>query len=993
MKTIPGRSRLAAGVAAAVLLAGMASGCGKGTGAGFGSGDGSGDGGSGDQTGGDQSTAAGPDGRNSADGGRDGAGDGGDVGTGEDDTHGTEVRNGDGGPADAADSRPELEAELDLVQYVSPFIGTDDSNSPHPVPGGAGGSTYPGAVVPFGMVQLGPDTPTASPSGYRYGDNEIEQFSLTHLNGAGCPNDEDIPFLPIVGDLGKSPGTNWPYYKSGYKKATEEAAPGYYRVELDRYKILAELTTTTRTGFARFTFPPTSAARLLVHTGRSATGNWEGEVQIVAADRIEGTVAAGAFCWTPTAFLIHFAMEFDRPVTGYGTWLANKVSPGSDGTSGTASGVYVTFDTAASPVVQMKVGMSYVSVWNAWENLEEENAGWDFDQVRKAASDQWNTVLNRVQVTGGSPEDLSKFYTALYHAFQNPNVASDVNGEYMGFDGIVHSAGRITYQNFSGWDIIRSWMHLAAAVAPEGPDIVASMVQDGIEGGLLPFWTHQNVETHVMVGDPGTVNVANAYAMGVRGFDEGAALDLMKKSADNPYETQRWALEDWLNLHFVGNAAISLEYAMADFALAQFGKAVGDEAAYSKYLSRSDYWRESWNPEHGYIEPKFTTPAIGADAARIYEVQVFGPGAPSQNVAQGGTATASGQCNVLEGPEKAVNGTWDGGTSDKWCDNSGSDKWWQVDLGSVTQINKVVIYHAGAGGESPAWNTMEFRIEVSGDGGAGGAGGGWMEVAAVTDNSESVTGHEFSALGVRYVRIDIDKAIQGAAIGAWDCQPFDPAAECGFIEGNAAQYVWMVPHNLHGLFELMGGHASAVARLDDLFVELNSGTNSPHFYIGNEPEHGTPWTYNFAGAPWKTPEVVRRIVEEEFGTGPGGLPGNDDLGATSAWLVWAYLGLYPAIPGTDVLVLSGPFFPSAVVHLANGNVLTISGSGTEGTGEAGEPPKYIEGLLINGVPASKSWLRFADISTGGTLEFKMGTSPGTEWGTGEQDLPPSFPPY
>ena len=295
-----------------------------------------------------------------------------------------------------------------------------------------------------------------------------------------------------------------------------------------------------------------------------------------------------------------------------------------------------------------------------------------------------------------------------------------------------------------------------------------------------------------MVGDPGTVNVANAYAMGVRGFDTDAALQLMKTSADDPNHTQRWALSDWINLHFVGNAATTLEYAMADFALAQYAQALGDTASYQKYLARSDYWRESWNPADGYIEPRVAGAQPGADAARIYEVQIFGPTAPTTDLALAGTATASASCSANEGPEKAINGTWNGGSSDKWCDNISSSKWWQVNLGSAQSIDKIVVYHAGAGGESNAWDTQDFTLDVSTDAST------WTTVATVKGNKDDISTHSFTATSARYVRLSISAAIQGSTPGAWDCQPFDPAAECGFIEGNGAQYVWMVPHDLEG---------------------------------------------------------------------------------------------------------------------------------------------------------------------------------------------------
>ena len=278
-------------------------------------------------------------------------------------------------------------------------------------------------------------------------------------------------------------------------------------------------------------------------------------------------------------------MEFDRNFREFGTWLGDELVPDRASVSGSPVGGYVTFDTSVNQIVQMKVGLSYVSIANAEANLQSRESWLGFQRgTRMPPARAGTPCLNRIQVEGGSEKELTKFYTALYHVFENPNIASDVNGEYMGFDDEVHASEHPVYQNYSGWDIIRSWTHLLATIAPEAPDIIASMVQDGVEGGLLPFWSHENVETQVMVGDPGTVNVANAYAMGVRGFDAEAALQLMKKSADDPNDTQRWGLSDWLNLHYVGNAAISLEYAMADFALSRYALALGDSTDAQRYL-------------------------------------------------------------------------------------------------------------------------------------------------------------------------------------------------------------------------------------------------------------------------------------------------------------------------------------------------------------------------------------------------------------------------
>src|SRR3954451_19455285 len=202
-------------------------------------------------------------------------------------------------------------ADLDLVQYVNPFIGTDDSNSPNPVGGGAGGSTYPGADVPFGGVQFSPDTPTASPSGYRDRDRTIEEFSLTNFNGAGCANNEDLGLLPVTGALGSSPGTAWTSYASAYTKTNEVAQAGYYKNRLDKYSTNVEVTSTTRTGVMRLQFPSNTQSRLLINTSRSATGNRTGNISI-SGSTATAMATAGGICGSSNAYPIYFSIKFDR---------------------------------------------------------------------------------------------------------------------------------------------------------------------------------------------------------------------------------------------------------------------------------------------------------------------------------------------------------------------------------------------------------------------------------------------------------------------------------------------------------------------------------------------------------------------------------------------------------------------------------------------------------------------------------------------------------
>ncbi|WP_369373873.1 GH92 family glycosyl hydrolase [Streptomyces sp. cg36] len=716
-------------------------------------------------------------------------------------------------------------APLPLTQYVDPFIGTDDSNAPNPVPGGAGGSTYPGAVVPFGGVQFSPDTPTASPSGYRYKDTSVEDFSLTHFDGAGCANNEDLPLLPVTGALGSSPGTDWTGYASGYTKSNEVARPGYYKTRLDRYGTDVELSATTRTGMGRLTYPASTSSRLLVATGRSATGGRAGTVR-VNGDELTGSVTAGGFCGSSKTYQIYFDIRFDRTPTGFGTWSGGSVTDGSANASGTNTGAYVTFDTTGSGTVQFKVALSYVSVAGAQANMAAENGGWDFGAVRSAADDAWNGMLNRIQVSGGTTAERQKFYTSLYHVLQSPNISSDAGGDYRGFDNAVHHSARPVYQNYSGWDIYRSWAALVALIAPtEASDIAKSMVLDGQQGGLLPKWSQQTNEDFVMTGDPGPIIVSSMYAFGARDFDTSAALALMEK-ASNGGTAQGSAIRGrqstYTSLHYLDDPSDSLEYSASDFAVAQFAKALGDSSGYTTHMGRAQWWRNTFGPDSSYVQ------------------------------------------------QRRSDGSW-----------------------------------------------------------------------------------------------------------TW---PLDPASQSTFTEGNASQYTWMVPYDFADLINSMGGRQTAVQRLDHHFTEVNAGQSRPYYYIGNEPEHGVPWAYNYARHPAGATDAVRKVMAESFTTGAGGLPGNDDLGATSAWYVWAAIGMYPATPGADTLALHGPQFPSVLIQRDAGNIsVTASGSGP-----------YVQGLTVNGTATSHNYLRYPDVASGATLAYTTGATPGAVWGTGAADVPPSF---
>lgn len=713
----------------------------------------------------------------------------------------------------------------DLAKWVNPFVGTRPGGADHGTGGGAG-NTFPGAVVPFGMVQWSPDTVKPQHGGYFYDDNQLTGFSLTHLSGAGCDTYQDLPFIPFAGEVTTSPATDPARYHLSFSHANEQATPGRYQVTLDS-GVKVELTATQRTGAGRFTYPAGVPSTLLINAGGSVAGTDDAQLD-VGKDSISGWVSSGRFCGTDSHYRVYFYAQFDTPFAATGTWRNGTVTPRT--VSGPATGAWVSFPNVTGTTVNVRVGLSFVSVAGAKANLQAEHANRPFDEIAAAARKSWNDRLSQIRIEGGTDAQRTTFYTALYHAFVQPSVFSDADGKYIGFDGRVHTAerGHAMYTNFSGWDIYRSEIQLLALLAPaETSDIVRSMIAYAEQGGSWDRWTVANDYTGVMNGDPYHIIVSTAYAFGAKDFDANKALLLMRKGATQTTSqgyVERPGLADYLRLGYVpGAGADTLEYTSADFAIAQLARRLGDSATYQEFMQRAQYWQNLYNPASGYLQPR------NAD-------------------------------------------------------------------GSFTQ-------------------------------------------------------------------------------------PYDPASPSGWVEGNGAQYTWMVPYDVAGLFTALGGNAAVISRLDTFFTQLNAGTKEPYAFLGNEPTLQTPWLYDFAGAPYKTQALVRRVQNELYNPNPEGLVGNDDLGEMSSWYVWSALGLYPEIPGRAELVLGSPLFDKAVVKTGAGKTITINGSG--------DGP-YVTGLTVNGTATTRTWLPEDFVASGGTLDFTLSATPDTTWGSGPGDVPPSF---
>jgi predicted alpha-1,2-mannosidase len=559
--------------------------------------------------------------------------------------------------APAAATTPALPALVaDPAALVHPFDGTGTG----PVSPGTVGE-FPGADLPFGMIQWSPDTePNAvqSGGGYDDADSQINGFSLTHLSGTGCPSYQDVPILPTTGPIGATPAKTL----AAFSHTGESAAPGRYQVQLHSpAPVTTTLAVTERSGIAAFTFPSGQEANVLFKVADSANPVSAASVEVVGHHEIEGQVTSGQFCGTGTNYTLHFVARFQDDFRASGTFGNAGTAPGSTTCAGTTCGAYVTFDpTSAARTVLMKVGISFVSTADAALNLHAEDPGWSITHVATAAHDAWNAVLRRVAVGGGTSTERHTFYTALYHSLLFPNVVSDVNGDYAGSDGKIHTDhARQEYANFSEWDTYRSEIQLESLVDPHAVgDMVQSLVDDAEQGGWLPKWAIVGGDESQMNGDSADPIIADAYAMGVRNFDVRAALTYMVKGAtqaetNHGLEIERQYLSQYLTQHYVNAGSLdltsidysiggsaTLEYALDDFAISRIADAEHDTTLAATMRGRAANWEYLFNPATGYIQARGPDGSFPPGPA--FETSQFEPG---------------GQTGFEEG--NAIQYTWD----------------------------------------------------------------------------------------------------------------------------------------------------------------------------------------------------------------------------------------------------------------------------------------------------------------------------------------------
>lgn len=730
---------------------------------------------------------------------------------------------------------------------VDPFIGT-----------GGEGHTFPGAISPFGMIQLSPDTDTrcrirecySHAAGYRFEDTTIQGFSHTHFSGAGHSDLGDFLVMPVSGesvplDPGDpaKPGTG---YRSRFSHASETSTPGYYAVTLADPVVRAEMTAGVRVGVHRYTFPAGKAAHLLLDL-RSSLYNYQGKI-LWSSIRVrpDGTITGARETrgWAPARKLF-FAMRPNAAPRSHAFVNREENIPykgfqgpgrGREDVSqlqGQALVARLDFGVLDKPL-ELKVAISSIDEDAAIANLESEPG--DFDTIRLRTRNAWERALGAVRVEA-PPSVRKMFQTAVYHTLMAPSVFSDADGRYRGPDDQVHLAKDFTFHStFSLWDTFRAEHPLLLLLQPESrnADFVRSLLasQQASPFGILPVWQYQGRETWTMIGYHSVPVIADAYLKGVRGFDADDALDAMVKSATyRPYG----GLDHYMELGFVPidrepeAASKTVEYAFDDWTIARMARQMGRLDVAKAFEKRAGYWRNSFDAKTGFLR------ARNADGT--------------------------------------------------------------------------------------------FRT------------------------------------------------------------PFDPTAinyGSDYTEGNAWQYSWFVPQDQAGMFDVLGGDAAAVRKLDAMFDYDNAKLDYSHaediagligqYIHGNEPSHHVAYLYAFAGQPWRTQKRLKQIVDSQYNTTAAGLSGNDDLGQMSAWLVFTMLGFYPVAPGSSEYVIGRPFVDRATLNLPNGKRFSIVADALS------DANRYVGQVALNGRTLDRTYLRHAEIMAGGELRFTMQATPNRSWG-------------
>jgi predicted alpha-1,2-mannosidase len=726
---------------------------------------------------------------------------------------------------------------------------------------------FSSACRPFGMVNLSPDTELGGAwgSGYRYDTHEIKGFSHVHA--------WQLSALSVMPVNGKTQELKNDFY-SAFSHENEIVAPGYHKVELKRFDITAELTSTTRVGFHKYTFKNKNDKSVLIRLSgpNGPCEITEGKITKINSREFSGYVMNAATRRRPKETPVFFYIILNRPVKELATWTGDKIVENSEGVEGTDSGAFLIFNSEPNEPVLMKVGIAYTNEEQARKNIEAELTHWDFEKVVAESKEEWNNWLSKIEVKGGTRNDRVRFYTDLWKALQGRRIISDAGGTYCDFTGTdrlikqipLNESGKPKFNHHNSdsfwgaqWTIATLWPLVYPKVAS---DFCNSLLNYYTDGGLIPRGPSGGNYTYVMTGASSTPFIVSAWMKGIRDFDINLAYNGMKKNhlpgglmAKAGYEhttSEAGGIEPYIEKGYVPHpykpqiqafhkdgAGMTMEYSFQDWTLAQLAKLLGKTDDYSYFLQRSDNWKNLFDKSYGFIRPK----------------------------------DADGK-----------------------------------------------------------WRT-----------------------------------------------------------------PFDPYeyVNDGFVESNAAQMTWFVPHDYNGLAELMGGNQALANKLNNEFTKaqkqgftsgkahadetLEQARRIPVNY-GNQPSMQTAFIFNAVGEPWLTQKWSRAVIDSVYsGVSPYvGFNGDEDQGLMGSLSVLMKIGLFQLDAGAKdnpAYQIGSPIFDEITITLDNryytGKTFKII------TSNNSRENIYIQSVKLNGKLLTRMYLLHKEIVSGGELVLEMGPAP------------------
>jgi predicted alpha-1,2-mannosidase len=741
----------------------------------------------------------------------------------------------------------------DPMQWVDLHIGL-----------GGHGHCFPAATMPFGAVQLGPDTYNAGwdwCSGYHFSDTSLMGFSHTHLSGTGCGDLLDFLVMAGTGPAKLVPGSREDPdqgYRSRFNHDDEVMVPGYYSVLLKDYSIKAEMTATERAGLHRYTFPKSDQAYLILDLHHSYEWRDRRNTAIVSAELSHPTptTLAGGHVTNAWGYGRHayFTLEVSKKPTRVAFYSGDvEVAAPNAPLAGTNLKAVLYFETRDQETILVRTGISAVSAASAARNLANEVPSWDFDRIRQQAHEAWTKQLNKIRISSANPHYRRVFYTSLYHMSLGPGLFDDVDGSYRGADNEVHKLepGQRNYTTFSCWDTYRA-AHPAYTLIEKRrvPDFVNSLIRMSTQStpsakrSRMPVWPLWGIETGTMTGFHSASIIAEAVNKGFPGIDVDTAYSAMMKEA---MEDDYRGLPLYRQYHYIPadlapeSVSTTFEYCYNDWAIAHVAKKLGHNDIATQLTQRSLNYRNCFDQTRNFVVPKL------------------------------------------------ADGTW----------------------ASPFTPNMI--------GHSKQWRD--------------------------------------------------------------------------YTESNPWQTTFAVQHDPAGLIALFGGRKPFLTKLDELFTTSSEQPpDAPpditglvgQYAQGNEPSHHIAYLYVYAGAPHKTQQRVRMLMDTMYPDAPDGLQGNEDVGQMSAWFLLSALGFYSVDPVSGNFVLGSPLVDYATLDLGDNATLEVE------VQRLHPSDQYIQGFSLNGTPQTRAWFNYADIANGGKLTFQMSATPNLHFGAAPGVAPPSL---